>query len=74
MKKEEKIFVIAMCIAIATLMYLMVNTQYNYIEETKFSSEFEPGSDSYMEDSLTFAHPEWSYERIQEELYGKPVE
>lgn len=70
MKKEEKLFVIAMCIAIATLMFL--STQYDYIEETKFSSEFEPGSDSYMEDSLTYAHPEWSYERIQEELYGKP--
>ena len=74
MKKNEKYFVVVICVIIAVLMYLMVDTQYDYIKEEQFNSEFEPGTDSYMEDSLTYMHPDWSYERIQEELYVKPVE
>lgn len=72
MKEESKIRLIKyLFIAILAIVFMYL---YFNPEDESFHSIYEPGSDSYMEDSLTFAHPEWSYERIQEELYGKPVE
>lgn len=73
MEKNEKYFVVVICIIIAVLMYLILQTQCNYIRETEFSSEFEPGSDSYMEDSLTYVHPNWTYEQICDSLYGPAI-
>lgn len=57
-----------------SFMIIMWVKPYNYLEEEKFSSQYPVGSDAYMEDSLAYAHPEWSYERICEELYGREVE
>lgn len=72
MTRKEKYLIIGIVLGIILIMFT-ISSDYNYLEETKFSSEYEPGSDSYMEDSLAYSHPDWSYERICEELYGIPV-
>lgn len=71
--KEEKTFIQVMafllCIIIGAVLYLNPEPDY-----TRFHSDYPVGSDGYLEDSLAYAHPSWSYEKIQEEIYGKPVE
>ena len=70
MSRGEKIFTIAVISAIVIAMLIMVFSDYDYLKETEFSSEFEPGTDSYMEDSLSYVHPDWTYEQICDTLYG----
>ena len=40
------------------------------IEANTFTTDEEVGSDAYYIDSLSFIHPEWSYERCEEELFN----
>lgn len=40
-----------------------------YNNPDKFTSEFEPGSDAYISDSLQFVHPDWSYDKIEDYMF-----
>lgn len=73
MNKEDKdkwVFISICTIILFILMLTIAIGKYDYVKETEFSSEHEPGTDSYMEDSLSYAHPSWTYEQICDTLYG----
>ena len=70
MKTNQKYFVIAIITTIAILIMVITFGNYSYIEEEKFHSDYPVGSDTYMEDSLAFVHPNWDYEQICDSLYG----
>lgn len=74
MKKlsEEQVFSLTVLIAFIIVMLTLSDYDYNK-EEKEFKSDFDKGSDSYMEDSLTYYHPDWSYEQIQDTLYGDTI-
>ena len=69
MKNSTKIHIllivfIVLSIVILTREEVKLNKQLN-----TFTSDKEVGSDAYMIDSFSFVHPEWSYERCEEELF-----
>ena len=70
---KDNIFGILILVIMFTFFFIMGKECRNYSNELEFRSIYPVGSDSYMEDSLIWAHPDWSYERICKELYGREV-
>ena len=66
-ERQMKIIQVTFILSIILFVVYLCSTP----EDNKFHSDEPVGSDSYMEDSLAYAHPSWSYERIQQELYGR---
>ena len=65
MKNSKKLYIslivfIVLSIVILTREEVRLNKQLN-----TFTTDEEVGSDAYYIDSLSFIHPEWSYERCE---------
>lgn len=69
MKNSTKIHILLIVFIILSIVVLTreevkLNKQLN-----TFTTDKEVGSNAYYIDSLSFIHPEWSYERCEEELF-----
>ena len=70
MKNSTKIHILLIVFIILSIVVLTkeevkLNKQLN-----TFTTDKEVGSNAYYIDSLSFIHPEWSYERCEEELFN----
>lgn len=43
------------------------NTVYN--NPDKFTSEYEVGTDAYLSDSIAYIHPDWSPDKVEDNIF-----
>ena len=63
------LYVLSILVIVYVIILLKSEQNFNNKYENTFNSKYEMGSDEYIIDSITYIHPDWEYQQVEDYVF-----